>query len=221
MNKSHEKNMWTRDRVERYIKSTEKLINYRYKPFAKRVEDSINKFGIEGIPKILDIGCGPGFLLFEIKKLIPDVRLVGVDSSEQMLEIAKEKAEQNDNGEIELKKGFAEDIPLPDDDLDVVVCLNCLHDFKDARKTIEEIYRVLRNNGLFILKDKNGAYPRWKMRLRFIPLVFKIGLKRARAYLRSKPFWLDPEQIHNWMEQLGFQKISVSNKPDYVIIGSK
>ncbi|MFX1320597.1 MAG: class I SAM-dependent methyltransferase [Promethearchaeota archaeon] len=217
----NENKTWTRERVERYIQSTEKLINYRYKPFAKQVLDSINEFGIEGIPKILDIGCGPGILLFEIKKIIPDVKLVGVDSSEQMLNFAKEKAEHNNIDELELLKGLAEDIPLPNDDIEVVVCLNCLHDFKDAKQTIEQVYRVLRSGGIFILKDKNGAYPRWKMRLHFIPLILRTGLKRARAYLRSEPFWLEPHQVYDWMSQLGFQEISVSNKPDYVIIGKK
>ncbi|MFX1298008.1 MAG: class I SAM-dependent methyltransferase [Promethearchaeota archaeon] len=217
----HKKIIWDRERVERYVQSTEKLLNYRYRPFAKKVLDSIKKFGIVDIPKILDIGCGPGSLLFEIKKLLPNTKLIGVDSSEQMLEIAKEKVEQKKIDGIELKKGFAEAIPLPDGDIDVVVCLNCLHDFRDAEKTIDQIYRVLRNGGLFILKDKNGAYPRWKMRIHFIPLTFRIGLKRARRYLKSEPFWLKPQQIHNWMEQIGFQEIVILNKPDYLIIGKK
>jgi len=221
MSQSNENNIWTRERVEKYVQSTEKLINFRYKPFARQVMNSIDKFGIEGFPKILDIGCGPGLLLFEIKKIFPEGKLIGVDSSEQMLEIAKEKVEQNNIDELELMKGLAEDIPLPNDDIEVVVCLNCLHDFKDAQQTIEQVYRVLRSGGIFILKDKNGAYPRWKMRLHFIPLILRTGLKRARAYLRSEPFWLEPHQVYNWMAQLGFQEISVSNKPDYVIIGKK
>ncbi|MFX0041924.1 MAG: class I SAM-dependent methyltransferase [Candidatus Hodarchaeota archaeon] len=218
---SQSTNIWTKERIERFIQSMKKLIKSRYKPFAKLVMNSIEKFGIEGTPKILDIGCGPGFLLFEIKKIISNVKLIGIDSSEQMLEIAKEKAEQNNIDELELVKGFAEDIPLPNDDIEVIVCLNCLHDFKDAQQTIQQIYRVLRSGGLFILKDKNGAYPRWKMRLHFVPLILRRGLKRARAYLKGEPFWLDPQQVYNWMEQLGFQEISVSNKPDYVIIGKK
>ncbi|MFX1297705.1 MAG: class I SAM-dependent methyltransferase [Promethearchaeota archaeon] len=221
MSQWHDNNIWTRERVERYILSTEKLINYRYKPFAKQVVDSINYLLLEGNPKILDIGCGPGLLLFEIKKIIPNVKLIGIDSSKQMLEIAREKAEQNKIEGLDLKKGFAEDIPLPNEDVEVVVCLNCLHDFKDARKAIEQVYRILREGGIFILKDKNGAYPRWRMRIHFIPLTFRIGLKRARRYLRSEPFWLKPQQIHNWMEQIGFQKIVISNKPDYLITGKK
>ncbi|MFX1411607.1 MAG: class I SAM-dependent methyltransferase [Promethearchaeota archaeon] len=221
MSQSHENNVWTRERVERYVLSTEKLINYRYKPFAKRVVNSINHFLLEGYPKILDIGCGPGLLLFEIKKIIPNVKLIGIDSSEQMLDIAREKAEQNKIVGLELKKGFAEDIPLSNEDVEVAVCLNCLHDFKDARKTIEQVYRILRKGGLFILKDKNGAFPRWRMRIHFIPLMFRIGLKRARRYLKSEPFWLKPQQIHNWMEQIGFQEIVILNKPDYLIMGKK
>jgi len=67
MSQSNENNIWTRERVERYVQSTEKLLNFRYKPFARQVMNLIDKFGIEGIPKILDIGCGPGLLLFEIK----------------------------------------------------------------------------------------------------------------------------------------------------------
>ena len=127
----------------------------------------------------LDVGCGPGFLLLEIANLLPNAKLFGVDSSEDMLGIASKKFQDKEFTPVSFKLGPAEKIPLPDAHSDVVVCLNSLHDFKNAEKTISEVYRILQVNGIFVLKDKNGAYPKWKVILGFIPLVCKSGFKRT------------------------------------------
>jgi ubiquinone/menaquinone biosynthesis C-methylase UbiE len=212
---------WTGEYAEKFAQSVENLKKSRYIPFAKEILESINKFVVKENPIILDVGCGPGFLLLEIAKLIPNAKLFGVDSSEDMLRIAIKKFQEKKINTVSFKLGSAEKIPLPDAHSDVVVCLNSLHDFKNAEDTISEVYRILQSSGIFILKDKNGAYPKWKAVLGFIPLVFNSGFKRTLRYFRSNELWLEPEEVKDIMLTLGFEIMYIRKKLDYLIVGKK
>jgi len=70
-------------------------------------------------PKILDIGCGKGFLLYDLLKVIPDI--LGIDLSAYA--IANSKEEIRDR----LQVGSATALPWPDDHFDLVISINTLH----------------------------------------------------------------------------------------------
>jgi SAM-dependent methyltransferase len=72
-------------------------------------------------PKILDIGCGKAFLLFDFLKVIPDAEIHGIDISPYA--IANSKEEIRDR----LQVGNATDLPWPDDHFDLVISINTLH----------------------------------------------------------------------------------------------
>jgi ubiquinone/menaquinone biosynthesis C-methylase UbiE len=221
MKESHHNHEWSGERAERFIKMMEKMIDTRYKPFAEQIVNILEENDIKNNGKIIDIGCGPGLLLFEIKKLNPNLQLIGVDPSKDMLNAARSKAKEHNFSNSEFKEGFAEEIPVADNEIDIVVCFNSLHDFKNPEKTIIEVSRILRNKGIFILKDKNGSYPRWKMRLHFIRLAVKLGKKEAKKYYKSKKHWLKIDHVMNWMSENGLQAELVEKKADYVLVGKK
>ena len=221
MSISHYNHSWTGEEAQKFAQSVQKLINYRYKPFVREILRAFKKFGVNNPPTIVDIGSGPGILLIEIRKLLEDAMLIGVDSSPSMLDIANEKVRELNLKHLEFKLGPAEQIPIDQEQIDVVVCLNSFHDFHDAKQTIKEVSRILKSGGLFILKDKNGAYSKWKMRLQFIPLIFKTGLKRTLKYFKSNELWLDPNQVISWMKKDGIKLEKVYYKKDYLIIGKK
>ena len=221
MPESHHSHPWEGNRAESFVHSMEKLVKYRYRPFAKQIRKAIERFGKTENSEILDIGCGPGLLLFEIKKLIPSINLMGLDSSEAMLAIANKKAKENHLEFLDLRQGSAESMPFEDTSIDIVTCLSSLHDFKEAKTTLREVYRVLRDEGLFILKDKNASYPKWKMRIQFVPLLFRIGYKRTARYFKSRELWFGANKVKNWMKEIGFLIQKLENKKDYVIIGKK
>jgi ubiquinone/menaquinone biosynthesis C-methylase UbiE len=221
MSTSHHNHSWTGEEAQKFAQSVQKLINYRYKPFVREILRAFKKFGVNNPPTIVDIGSGPGILLIEIRKLLEDAMLIGVDSSPSMLEIANMKVRELNLKHLEFKLGPAEKIPIDQEQIDVVVCLNSFHDFHDPNQTIKEVSRILKSGGLFILKDKNGAYSKWKMRLQFIPLIFKTGLKRTLKYFKSNELWLDPDQVISWMKKDGIKLEKVYYKKDYLIIGKK
>jgi ubiquinone/menaquinone biosynthesis C-methylase UbiE len=104
--------------------------------------------------KGLDLGCGTGTLTIMLKQSSPKANLVGLDGDEAVLAIARTKANQA-GVEIEWKKGFAYDLPYPDNPFDVVVSSLVFHHLirEDKLRTFQEIYRVLRPGGKFHMVD--------------------------------------------------------------------
>ena len=217
----YENHQWTDDHAEQFVQRMEKQLKYRYEPFAKEIAEIYDKYMISDNSRIMDLACGPAFLLMEIQKRIPNASLLGVDASEIMLKFAKQKLEEYGVQGIKFKQGKAESIPLEDKSYSIVTCFNSFHDFKDPKKALAEVYRVLEKDGLFILKDKNPSYPKWKMKIHFYFLRFKMGKKRAIHYYQSSPHWIHPQDLESWMKELNFQVRFVSKGVDYIVVGQK
>ena len=93
-------------------------------------------------PKILDIGCGKGFLLYDFLKVIPDAEIYGIDISPYA--IANSKEEIRDR----LLVGSATDLPWPDDHFDLVISITTLHNLHayDLHPALREMERVGKSN---------------------------------------------------------------------------
>ena len=218
---SNENHQWTDEHAEKFVQSMEKQIKTRYEPFAKKIAKIYEKYKVKENPSIIDLACGPAFLLMEIQKKIPNATLLGVDSSEKMLSFAKRKIEQYHVENIGFKQGMAESIPIEDDSISVVTCLNSFHDFQDPKKSLSEVYRILKSEGIFILKDKNPSYPKWKMKIHFYFLRFKMGKQRAKKYYKSSHHWINPQELDKWMKELNFRVSFKSRSVDYIVVGEK
>jgi ubiquinone/menaquinone biosynthesis C-methylase UbiE len=212
---------WDGDHAQKFAKSAQRLIKFRYVPFAKEIKRLVDKNLANRSFTIMDIGCGPGFLLFQLKMLMPNARFLGVDASPDMIELARVKAREQGYNDFEFKVGPAENIPLPDGNVDVIICLNSFHDFQDSQKTVNEVFRVLKEGGFFILKDKNGSYPKWKMKIHFYYLRHVLGKEHSKRYYRSSGLWFNPHTVIEWMERAGFQVTYLKKKVDYVIMAEK
>jgi len=218
---SIENHQWKDEHSEKFVQSMEKQIKTRYEPFAKKIAKTYEKYGVKENPNIIDLACGPAFLLMEIQKKIPNVSLLGIDSSEKMLSHAKLKIEQYGVQNIEFKQGMAESIPIEDNSISVVTCLNSFHDFQDPKKALSEIYRILKNEGILILKDKNPNYPKWKMKIHFYFLRFKMSKERSKRYYKSSHHWINPQELDKWMKELNFKVSFTSRSVDYIVVGQK
>ncbi len=137
-----------------FDKTAKNYSNTRDGEFVKPMyEEIINRIISNNPEKILDLGCGTGFMLNEIKKIYKlknkNLDLYGLDISEEMIKIANE----NLNGKANLKVGDSEYIPWKDNTFDLVVCNASFHHFSNPEKTLFEIKRVLNSNGILILGD--------------------------------------------------------------------
>ena len=121
----------------------------RWKTVAK---DLIKQYNLKEDSKILDVGCGKAFLLYELKKLLPDAKVVGFDISEYAINNAKEEIKEN------LFIYRAEDIyPFGDKEFDLVISLTTLHNLKiyNLKKALREIERVGKNKYIVVEGYRN------------------------------------------------------------------
>jgi ubiquinone/menaquinone biosynthesis C-methylase UbiE len=104
---------------------------------------------------VLDIGCGTGNLLLALARDHPDVDLVGLDPDHRALVRAARKANRAGVG-VRWRRGYAEELPHPDDSLDRVFSSLMLHHLADKDALLAEVRRVLRPDGLLVLADIDG-----------------------------------------------------------------
>lgn len=107
----------------------------RWLPIAK---DIASHYGLKPGDKILDIGCGKAFLLYEFTQAVPGVEIAGLDISEYGIEHAKEEAKPF------LKLGSATKLPYADNSFDFVYSINCFHNLgiEDLKRAMQEMQRV-------------------------------------------------------------------------------
>jgi len=107
----------------------------RWRPVA---EDMARHYGLKAGDKILDVGCGKGFLLYEFTQAIPGVTVTGIDISQYAIDNAKDEVKPF------LQVGNALDLPFEDDSFDLVFSITTLHNLYnyELRKALQEIQRV-------------------------------------------------------------------------------
>jgi ubiquinone/menaquinone biosynthesis C-methylase UbiE len=126
----------------------------------------VTRLELAGNEKVLDIGCGTGRLLAELRSRFPHVTTVGVDADAVVLQIARRRLARFANT-VELHTARAEAIPLDDAFFDVVVSTLVFHHLPlEAKKgAMCEAYRVLRRGGRMLLVDfgelKHHRVPLW------------------------------------------------------------
>jgi len=112
-------------------------------------------------PHILDVATGTGDLAIAAMKLNPS-KITGIDISQKMLEIGKEKINRKGfSGKIELIPGDSENIPFADNVFDVAMVAFGVRNFSDPLKGLSEMKRVIRNGGLIMVLEfsKPSGFP--------------------------------------------------------------
>ena len=117
---------------------------YRYMEgrWEKVARAMVEHYGIKQGDKILDVGCGKGFLLYDFTKVVPGLELHGIDISEYAIQNAKEEIKDC------LQVGNATSLPFPDNYFDFVFSITTLHNLHcyDLDKALREIERVGKKN---------------------------------------------------------------------------
>jgi SAM-dependent methyltransferase len=105
-------------------------------------EAMVKHYGIKPGDRILDVGCGKAFLLYEFTQVVPGVHVRGLDISSYAVENAKEEVRPF------LDVGHANRLPYPDASFDLVLSITTLHNLYcyDLDKALREIERVGKRN---------------------------------------------------------------------------
>ena len=123
---------------------------YKYDGRWRSVAEKIaTHYGLKPGDSVLDVGCGKGFLLYELTQAVPGLKVQGIDISEYAVENSKEEIRGN------LKVADAVSLPFEDNSFDLSISLNTLHnsDCYDLDKAFSEIERVGKKNKYIVVES--------------------------------------------------------------------
>ena len=123
---------------------------YNYDGRWRKVADQLrDHYGLKAGDTVLDVGCGKGFLLFDLTESVPGIEVTGVDVSEYAIEHAKPEVRDR------LRVAPADRLPFGDDSFDLVVTINTLHNLHNYEldRALCEIERVGRRDKYLVVES--------------------------------------------------------------------
>ena len=145
--KEYEFDYWDGDR--RYGYGGYRYVDDRWKRVAQPL---INLYNLPRNAKILDVGCGKAYLLYELQRLLPDAEIIGFDVSKHGISDAKEEI-----GDKLLRYRAQDAYPWGDNYFDLVISLGCLHNLRifELETALREIERVGKNGYVMLESYRN------------------------------------------------------------------
>ena len=151
----------------------------------------------QGNEMVLDVGTGTGQFAHALAHKVTEGTIIGIDDSDSMLRIAREKAIKDNLFNYYPLKASAEDMLFRDSIFDLAFCVRSLHHFDDPGKGLREISRVLKKDGHLTLCEPLG------------PKDEKLRAALTEAFQAVHPDhkFFSPEMIDEMLLSAGFQEI--------------
>lgn len=134
---------------------------YRYHPrfWTDTVQRFRDHYGLVPDASVLDVGCAKGFMLHDFKRLMPQLRIAGIDISSYAVGQAPEEVRPF------LRVGDAKALPYPDRSFDLVISINTVHNLplEECQQAIREIQRVSRRHAFLTVDAWRDDDERWRM----------------------------------------------------------
>jgi len=117
----------------------------------ERIRRLVATARLKGTERVLDIATGPGYIAEAFAGAAREV--VGVDLTEAMLAIARERTSERGVGNVSFRAADAQNLPFDNEAFDVVVCRLALHHLLKPLSVVREMARVCRSGGTVLVED--------------------------------------------------------------------
>ncbi len=135
---------------------------------------------------VVDLGTGTGRLLPLLARAAR--RVIGIDGAREMIDVARRRAEDEGDLEVELRLGSLEHLPLGDGEADAMVANMVLHHVANPQAALREVYRGLAAEGRFLLADYESH-----------------EFEFHREKLGDLWLGFDRDELSGWLELAGFE----------------
>lgn len=173
---------------------------------------------------VLDIGCGPGSITLGLARYVAPAETVGVDQSEVALAAARERAVEQNVGNVRFEQADVYNLPFADEEFDAVYGHQILQHLADPVAALTEARRVLRSGGYLAVRDADYGtmthHPHDPMLDQWLEVYHQIARgnggepdagRRLMEWVRAAGFkhihptastWLyaTPDERHGWAE---------------------
>lgn len=156
---------------------------------------------------VLDLGSGAGFDCFLAANKVGDSgTVIGVDMTPEMIEKARENAVKGNYGNVEFRLGEIENLPVADNNVDVVIS-NCVINLSpDKRRVFGEAFRVLKLGGRLMVSDM--------VLLKELPDFIKNSIE---AYIGCLSGAIMKDEYVGAIESAGFRKVKIVDETSFPV----
>lgn len=144
--------------------------------------------------KILDMGCGAGFLTHDMAKLGHEV--VGIDLSEESLQVAEKLDE---TGHVKYLQADVTNVPFPEASFDVVCAMDLLEHVENPQAVVQEAARLLKPDGLFFFHTFNRTILSWLVVIKGVEWC----VKNTPSHMHVLRLFIKPEELQKICEDVG------------------
>lgn len=200
---------------EKYYMTLRQLPD-RMKQLVPFVVEALPTFKLCRIKHVLDLGCGAGRHCVYLAKNNFDV--VGVDVSGSALRLAKKWALEENLKNVTFTQASMTNIPFSDCHFDAVVSISVIHHAlkRDIIKTINEIYRILKRNGLFLTNLTSVKDPRYGAGEKVEASTFKTLEAFEEKRFKELHHYFTKQQVYKLLARFSKAEIELlKDKPHY------
>jgi len=156
---------------------------------------------------VLDLGSGAGFDAFlAAQKVGEKGKVIGIDMTTEMIQKARENAKKGNYSNVEFRLGEIENLPLPNNSVDVVIS-NCVINLSPSKgKVFNEAFRVLKPGGRLMISDL--------VLLRELPDYVKNSVE---AYIGCLSGAIMKDEYLSLIEKAGFQQVKIIDETSFPV----
>ena len=168
---------------------------YNYNPrfWTKVVKDFVDYYNLNDNSKILDVGCGKGFMLYDFLQYNNKFSIQGVDISDYAISNSMPEVKAN------LEVGDAKELNFEDNSFDLVISINTIHNLEkpECAKSLKEIERVSKKNKFIIVdayrnEDEKKRMYAWNLTAKTIMHVDEWKVFFEENDYRGDYYWFTP-----------------------------